>query len=111
MPRTSKSLKSKKDFAWVFKVGKKQVGRLMVVYAARNGLTDNRYGFVASKKVGNAVVRNRAKRRLRESVRRIEGDLKCGFDVILIARPDMDSADFQSIMSECEQLLKRAGLK
>ncbi len=105
-----KTLKKKNEYQNVFRSGRKQVGRLMVIYAVLNGLQDNRYGIIASKKVGNSVVRNRAKRRVRELIRKLEIDMKTGFDIVLIARPKIGTAGFEDILIEGKQLLKRAGL-
>ena len=60
----------------------------MVVLALEGPSTLPRIGFVAGKKVGNAVSRNRAKRRLREAAAR--ADLRPGSDYILIAEPDCE---------------------
>ncbi|MGI6551098.1 MAG: ribonuclease P protein component [Syntrophomonadales bacterium] len=104
------TLRKNKEFGYVFRAGKKQVGRFMVIYAARNGIPKNRYGIITSKKVGNAVARNRAKRRLRDFVRRIDERLKPGFDIVIIARFSINDAGFSEIVTEGEQLLKRVGL-
>lgn len=61
-------------------------GRLLVVLHEATNRSEPRVGLVVSKKVGNAVVRNRVKRWLRESARRRLGKLT-GVDVVLIARP------------------------
>lgn len=53
-----------------------------------DGVPDVRVGFTASKKIGNSVFRNRAKRRLREVARAVLPDLaQAGWDYVLVARP------------------------
>lgn len=104
------TLRKRREYGYVFRAGKKQVGRFMVIYAVKNGLPRNRYGIITSKKVGNAVTRNRAKRRLREFIRKLDESLKKGFDIVVIARFSINTAVFQDIVTEGEQLLKRVGL-
>lgn len=66
-----------------------------VVQAGLNEGESARFGFTCSKKVGNAVTRNLAKRRLRELARRIrEDDMLVGTDYVLIARSGM-AGDFE----------------
>ena len=73
-----------------------------------------RLGLTASRKVGNAVVRNRARRRLREAARlavaeRRAADLPCvGFDLVLIARHDTGRVSFASLRQTLADLLDRA---
>lgn len=67
-----------------------------------------RYAFAISRRVGNAVMRNRVKRRLREILRLSE--LAEGFDIVIVARPAAAETDFQALKTELTLLLKRAKL-
>lgn len=67
-----------------------------------------RVGFTVSRKVGNAVVRNRVRRRLREIVRQHQ-DLLCnGLDYVIVAFPPARSVDFAVLQCEMTRLLQRA---
>ena len=80
----------------------------MVVRVLANGLDHSRFGFLVSKRIGNAVVRNRVKRRLREVVRLTP--VKPGWDAVFIARRDINQADFQQLKQATENLLRRTQL-
>lgn len=85
---------------------------LLVLYAApREGEPGPpRSGFVVGRRVGNAVVRNRVKRRLREAVRARSPALVPGVDLVWSARPPIAVADFAAIAAAVEELLRRARL-
>lgn len=110
MPDKLTPIKRSKEYGRVYQAGRKFVGRFMVLYLAKNGLQINRYGIVASKKVGNAVTRNRAKRRLREIAKRMDKQLGKGYDFIFLARSGVDTAIFGDILAESEKLIRKAGL-
>lgn len=70
-----------------------------------------RVGIVVSKKVGNAVVRNRVRRRLREALRAltVEGKVSTTFDLVVIARPSAASADYWQLKDALRYALKKGG--
>jgi ribonuclease P protein component len=83
---------------------------MLVLVARPNEGPHTRVGVVAGRAVGNAVARNRAKRRLREAVRMIQSTLQPGWDLILIARLPLVSAAHDDVIDALRTLLRRAGL-
>ncbi len=83
---------------------------LMVLYVAPNRLEVVRAGISVGKRVGKAVVRNRAKRLIREALRSYLPSLPLGRDLVWIARAPMAEADFQQVRQVVELLLRRARL-
>ena len=69
----------------------------MVVYCRKNKLGRRRLGITASTKIGNAVTRNRARRRLREVYRLNRDRLKTGWDIILVARGRTSSVSWREL--------------
>jgi ribonuclease P protein component len=92
----------------VFQEGRHHSGRFVAVRSVPNQQPLTRYAFAISKRVGNAVTRNRVKRRLRE-ILRMSG-LAEAYDIVVVARPAAAETDFQSLRTELMMLLKRARL-
>jgi ribonuclease P protein component len=82
---------------------------LTLVYAKSRNETV-RVGFSVSKRVGNAVRRNRAKRRMRAAFTPLLPHLPGGQNVIFIAKPDVVDAPFSELQRQTETLIRRAGL-
>ena len=80
------------------------------MYAKRNGLSYNRLGITVSKKIGKAVVRNRAKRRLREVYRITLPDLKSGYDFVLVARGRTSTTPHPKLLSDFITAAKNVGV-
>ena len=75
-----------------------------------NEKNHNRYGFVTSKQLGKAVVRNRIKRRLREATRTLHPRLSQGYDIVVIARPQLVEQPFWAVSRILNELYRRASL-
>ncbi|HYB09725.1 MAG TPA: ribonuclease P protein component [Alphaproteobacteria bacterium] len=70
-----------------------------------------RLGLTASRKVGNAVARNRARRRLREAARRLlPGGAKPGYDLVVIARGETLRRSFADLVDDLATALRRLGV-
>lgn len=69
-----------------------------------------RAGFVTSKRIGTAVIRNRVRRRLRDIVRTQQGKLREGFWFVVIARPAAAAASYQALKDEWLRLAERASI-
>jgi ribonuclease P protein component len=82
---------------------------LVVLYVADNELGRTRVGITVSGRVGNAVVRNRVRRRLREAVRARFERLRPGCDVLLVARPASAHATWAELSAALDSVLDRSG--
>jgi ribonuclease P protein component len=99
------------DFQRTRREGKAWTDHLMVLCALPNDLTYSRFGFAASKRIGKAVDRNRARRRMREAVRLCRGTLAEGWDMVFVARPPIALATYAEIVRAIEKLLSQANLR
>jgi ribonuclease P protein component len=105
-------LLARRDFLRVAGERRKWVAPGLILQVAPTGLPDDdacrRVGFTASKKVGGAVVRNRAKRRLREAARAVmTTHARPGFDYVIIARGTTPSRPYRSLLADLEAGLRR----
>jgi ribonuclease P protein component len=99
-------LRKNSEFTAVYERGKTWASELVILKALSNGLEWNRYGFVVSKRLGKAVVRNRVKRLLREVARAIPA--KSGWDMVLIARSPAAAASYHELKASVAGLMHRA---
>lgn len=102
------SLKRNKDFRRVYKSGRSAGSRTLVLIWKRTD-APLKAGFSVSRKIGNAVTRNRVKRRLREAFTPLIPSLD-GYSLIFIAREPVREATFAELCADMQKLLRRAGL-
>ena len=103
-------LRRNRDFQRVRRIGKSRASPLLVLAFLQNEIGHSRFGFVVNKRLGNAVQRNKIKRRMREAVRlRIE-TIKPGFDLVVIARKPARNACYSEISETLDYLLDAANL-
>ncbi len=104
-------LSDNKDFVGVYKKGKSTANRFFVLYVyKRKDSQPFRLGVSISKKVGNAVVRNRIKRLVKAAFLDFEQALPAGCDFVVISRNAARDMDFHQAKEALSQLLKRSGL-
>jgi len=105
-------LHTKKDFDKVYKSGQSKATKYLVVLYRKNGLGTNRISFLASKKVGNSVQRNRARRVMKEAYRLTapDLDLKTGFDLVIVARKSIGDAKTGDVMKVLAPALRKTGV-
>ncbi len=106
-------LKNSADFKRLARSGKKCVLPAFILQAQRrpDAAAPFRLGLTVSRKVGNAVARNRAKRRLRALVRLYETPEKLeGWDIVLIARATAQERDFALLKQDFTQGLEKTGV-
>ncbi len=104
-------MKSRLDFQEVYSKGRSAANKAAVVYVLpRKGTTDTRVGFAAGKKLGKAVIRNRIKRRIKETVRLLWPRVRPGFLIIVIARQAAKDMVFTQLQARVAELFERAGV-
>jgi ribonuclease P protein component len=103
-------LTSTRDFLRVRRLGKSYAHPLIVLVALPNDLGNSRFAVSATRSVGNAVQRNRAKRLIRESMRPMIPRIKPGWDILLLARQSLAAAEFFQAQTALIQLLERSHL-
>ncbi|MCR4722114.1 MAG: ribonuclease P protein component [Lachnospiraceae bacterium] len=100
------TLKSRFEFEKVYQNGRSCANRLLIMYMVPNGMSCDRFGLVVSKKVGNSVIRHRARRLMKESVRLMGRIGEKGYDVVLIARPGIRDKKMPDVDEAFHHLLK-----
>lgn len=108
--RFSRSLKLNHVFRKLYNRGDSAVNRYLVLYCQPNHLQENRVGITVGKKLGKAVVRNRARRRLREVYRLNSGRLRQGYDMILVARGRTLTASWKELNDTFLRLCRKLEL-
>jgi ribonuclease P protein component len=104
------TLRKQKDFARVYNKGKSKGSKYIVVLYRKNNLDYTRTAFVSSKKVGNAVQRNRSRRLMRESYRSFMDNVVSGMDIIMVARNTINGAGEKEVERSLYGVMKACGL-
>ena len=109
--RPSERIRRRTEFQQVYSHGVRTHGRLATLFVLATGLPVGRLGIAATKRLGGAVERNRAKRLIREVFRR--NKVAPGFDVVVVPKRELLDASLTAIESEyrniVERTLRRAG--
>lgn len=101
-------LRRSAEITAVRKLGQRWHHSLATLYVLANQQDTSRFAFVAGRRVGNAVKRNRSKRILREAIRHSLPQITPGWDCLIIARDSTAQASYQDVLAATYQLLQRA---
>jgi ribonuclease P protein component len=107
--RRGRRLTDSPEFERVYKQGSAHRGRLISVHAFPNDADGPRLGLSVSKKVGNAVIRNGVKRRIREIFRLKLPEIHGERDFVISARPAAAEATYEQLEAEFEKALRKLG--
>ena len=98
------------EFQRVYSKGKYAASAFLVIYVLPNRVNQTRFGITTSKKVGNAVKRNRMRRLIRENLRTLSDRLISGVDIVIVARKTEEMVSLEAIGKELRYLLHKLDL-
>lgn len=106
----STTLKQNKDFRRLYYRGKSQSGSCLVTYAVKSRLDGCRIGITSSKKIGNAVERNRARRVIRAAFTELEPMINGSWDIVFVARTRTAHVKMQQVEAQMRNQFKELGI-
>lgn len=106
-----KKIKKNREFQFIYNNAKKQFGKYSLIFFNKNNESDNKFGFVASKKVGNAIKRNRVKRLFKEYIKNNEKLIKKSYNIIIISKKNIElNMKYDIIEKDLNNIFKNANL-
>src|SRR5262249_27001234 len=109
-PRQCVSLTASAEFERVRSEGRSWTSAMLLLRVARGPADQIRFGTVASKRLGKAVRRNRARRLIREAMRRLCDRMRTGWDLVIVVRSGVLGAKAGEVEAALEVLASGAGL-
>lgn len=106
--KKSGRLRKNYEFKYVYGAGKVYANNLVVMYIVPNKSSCNKTGFSVSKKVGNSVIRNKVRRRMKESYRLNSGMIKKGYNIVFVSRVRSNRASYAEIEKAMLSLFRKA---
>ena len=104
------TLNRNSSFRRAYTRGKYFASPAVVTYIVKNRCRNNRIGITTSKKVGNAVKRNRSRRVIKEAYRLIQNKIVKGYDIVFVARGKTSSVKMDAVQKDMINHLKKAGI-
>ena len=110
--RKIKTLKKNYEFKNVLTKGKFYKENTITVYIQKNNIKSNVIGIAVSKKIGNAVKRNKLKRIIRESYRLMKNELKQGYNIVFVWNKNMsfNNANYFTVNKDMKKIFEKARL-
>lgn len=108
--KSENRLKKRKEFNYVFKMGKVVSSENLKMFFINANRTDIKFGFTITKKIGKAYVRNKIKRRLSSIIYPLIKNMKNNYTVVIKAAKDISETSFVLLSNDVLSLLKKAGI-
>ena len=106
----SQTLKENKDFRRLYYRGASDASPCLVTYAMKSRKRGVRYGITTSKKIGNAVQRNRSRRVIRAALQQLEPSISGNWDIVFVARSKTSHVKMNSVLAEMESHFRKLGV-
>lgn len=103
-------LKKNVQFNYIYKKGSKSFSKHLTLVFVKSKISAPKIGFSISKKIGNAVVRNLVKRRLRANIKLLLPSIATGHNYVIVAKQGIDECDFWELNRQLIALFTKAGL-
>lgn len=103
-------LRKNMEFKKVYKTGKNYWNRNLILYIRKNGKENTRIGVSITKKIGNAVVRNKLKRRIKSVNQDYITSIKLGYDLVIIPKKNAVGLTFKDLESAVKHIYQISGL-
>lgn len=113
MLKKPQRIRLESDYKYILSKGKRYYSQIFLMSVAPQkeaSLESSRFGFITSKKVGKAHIRNRLRRQFREVIRLNMGNIKKGFDVVIVVSPKAVGEKYADIEAQLLKQLKYSGL-
>lgn len=98
------------EFKRVYNKGKNYWNRNLILYVRKNGLEETRLGITITKKIGNAVIRNKIRRRMKEIYRLNHERVKPSYDLIFIPKKNVVDLSYKELENSLIHILKISGV-
>ncbi len=109
--RPQERIRKKKDFLLIYKKGRRYRGKYFSLIYLSNNLNFSRVAIVVSRKIGNAVQRNKVKRWIRDLFRKNKNMIKSSVDIIIIPQKEILNLSWSSLQQEYLSAIEYIGQK
>lgn len=99
-------LRNNMEFKKVYNGGKNYWNRNLILYVRKNNMISSRVGYSITKKIGNSVVRNKVRRRMKEIYRLNFNNIKEGYDLIFIPKKNIVDISYKELESAMLHIMK-----
>ncbi len=103
-------LRKNMEFRKVYSHGKNYWNRNLTLYVKKNNIDETRVGYTITKKIGNSVVRNKLRRRMKEIYRLNFHRIETGYDLVFVPKRNIVNLSYEKLDSSMIHIMRKAGV-